>query len=125
MKRFRRNVYLFLMCLILAGTNVYAEELSQDMQDEIVTDENVITETQNGKIQMDSNTAVVQSAPRTNATPMSASSDVIADSIVIEEVSNGIYNISLRILEGNENIRGVRFAVWSELNGQDLSLIHI
>lgn len=119
MKRFRRNVYLFLMCLILAGTNVYAEELSQDMQDEIVTDENVITETQNGKIQMDSNTAVVQSAPRTNATPMSASSDVIADSIVIEEVSNGIYNISLRILEGNENIRGVRFAVWSELNGQD------
>lgn len=119
MKRFRRNVYLLLMCLILAGTNVYAEELSQETQGENVTDENIVTETESGEIQTDSNTEVVQNIPQTSAISVQTSQDVVADNIVIEEVSDGIYNISLHIIEGNEYLKEVRFPVWSVKNDQD------
>lgn len=120
MKRFRKNVYLLLMCLFLVGTSVYAEELPQETQEKNVLDEYNVAETGNGELQTDPNTEAVQNSPQDNAISIvPTSQDVVADNIVIEEVSNGIYDISLYISRGNEYLNGVQFAVWSQLNGQD------
>ena len=106
MKMFKKCIFLLMACLIFAGVNVYAGEVQP---------------TENEAQQTDLQAEEVGNASRTkdavSAPPLSQ--NVVVDNIITNESANGIYDISLPILVGNEYVKEVRFAIWSELNGQD------
>lgn len=106
MKMFKKCIFLLMACLILAGVNVYAGEV-QPAENEAQQ-----TDLQTEEVGKASQTKDAVSAPL-------ISQNVVTDNIMINGDANGIYDISLPVLTGNEYVKRVRFAIWSELNGQD------
>ena len=106
MKMFKKCIFLLMACLIFTGVNVYAGEV-QSAENEAQQ-----TDLQAEEVGNASQTKDAVSAP-------SLSQNVVVDNIITNESANGIYDISLPILVGNEYVKEVRFAIWSELNGQD------